>query len=154
MIPFVQKEAVDIHHWIAKKEFMEFIALDTVTPGPIAVNLATFVGYKVDGVLGAIIATLGVVLPSLIIVTIIAALFYTFRQNQIVQAALNGLKPAVIALILVSVLSLLKGKAIFDLMGVILMVVVFVGVAILQVHPMWMVLFSGFSGFIFYYFIK
>lgn len=154
MIPFVQKEAVDIHHWVGNAEFGEFIALDTVTPGPIAVNIATFVGYKVGGVWGSIIATVGVVLPSLIIVTIIASLFYSFRQNQIVQAVLSGLKPAVIALILVSILSLIKGKAIVDIMGVVLMIIVFITVGILKVHPIWMVLFSGFSGFIFYYLIK
>lgn len=152
MIPFVQKEAVEVHRWISKTEFLEIVALDTTTPGPIAVNLATFVGYKVFGAVGAIVATIGVVLPSLILVTIIAALFYTFRKNKVIQAVLNGLKPAVIALLLVSILSLIKGKAIFDIWSIIIALLVFIGIVFLKFHPMWIVVFAGIVGFLIYYF--
>ena len=151
MISFVEKEAVEINKWITKKDFLEIVALDTVTPGPIAVNLATFVGYKVHGVLGAIIATVGVVLPSLILVTIIAAFFYAFRTNKIVQAILKGLKPAVIALIAVSIFSLLQGKAIFDIKGIIIALVVFIGVVIFKIHPMWLVVMAGITGLALYF---
>ena len=152
MIPFVEKEAVVINHWISKSEFLEIVSLDTVTPGPIAVNLATFVGYKVNGVLGSIIATIGVVLPSLILVTIIASLFYSFRRNRAIQAVLNGLKPAVIALLLVSTISLIKGKAIFDIWSIIIALAVFIGIMIFNLHPMWMILIAGMAGFLIYYF--
>ncbi len=150
MIPFVRKEAVEINKWITEKDFSEIIALDTVTPGPIAVNMATFVGYKVRGVLGAVIATTGVVLPSLILVTIIAAFFYAFRTNKIIQAILKGLKPAVIALIAVSIFSLLQGKAIFDIKSLIIALVVFIGIVIFKIHPMWLVILAGIAGLIFY----
>lgn len=152
MIPFVEKEAVEVNSWVSKAEFLEIVGLDTATPGPIAVNLATFVGYKVNGVLGAVVATVGVVLPSLILVTIIASLFYTFRRNKAVQAVLNGLKPAVIALILVSIISLIKGKAIFDIWSLIIALVVFIGIIFFKLHPMWMVLGAGLAGFLIYYF--
>ncbi|MBU1036882.1 chromate transporter [Patescibacteria group bacterium] len=150
MIPFIQKEAVEINKWLTKKDFLEIVALDAVTPGPIAVNLATFVGYKVSGIPGAIIATIGVVLPSLILVTIIATFFYAFRTNKIIQAILNGLKPAVIALIAAAIFSLLQGKAIFDIKGVIIALIVFVGVVVFKIHPMWLVILSGLAGFILY----
>jgi chromate transporter len=154
MIPFVQREAVEVNKWILKKEFIEFVALDTVTPGPIAVNMATFVGYKVNGVLGAIVATVGVVLPSLILVTIIAAFFYAFKDNPAFQALLSALKPAVIALIIISVIYLLKAKAIADVAGFLLMLIVLAGVLVFHFNPMWMVLFSAISGFLYYYFLK
>lgn len=150
MISFVEKEAVEINKWISKKDFLEIVALDTVTPGPIAVNLATFVGYKVNGIPGAIMATIGVVLPSLILVTIIAALFYTFRTNKIIQAILNGLKPAVTALIAVAIFSLIQNKAIFDIKGVIIAVVVFLGVVVFKIHPIWLVVMAGLAGLAFY----
>jgi chromate transporter len=152
MIPFVEKEAVEINSWVSKAEFLEIVALDTTTPGPIAVNLATFVGYKVNGIWGAVIATVGVVLPSLIIVTIIASLFYSFRKNRVVQAVLNGLKPAVIALLLVSIISLIKGKAIFDIWSIVIALAVFIGIMVFKLHPMWMIVLAGVSGFLIYYF--
>lgn len=150
MIPFVQKEAVEINKWINKNDFLEIVALDTVTPGPIAVNLATFVGYKVHGVLGAVVATVGVVLPSLILVTVIAAFFYTFRTNKIIQAVLKGLKPAVIALIATAIFSLLQGKVIFDIKSGIIALLVFIGVIVFKIHPMWLVALSGIAGILFY----
>jgi len=151
MIPFLQKEAVEINKWVTSQEFTELIAVDTVTPGPIAVNLATFVGYKVYGILGAITATLGVVLPSLIIVTIIAASFFAFKQNAIVQAILRGLKPAVVALIAVAVFYLLQQKTIIDVKTGAIALIVFVAVAFLHVHPILMVVFAGLSGILFHY---
>lgn len=146
MIPFIQKEAVDINQWITAKDFLDIVAMDTVTPGPIAINMATFIGYKVNGVLGAIVATIGVVLPSLILVTIIAATFYHFRTNKYVLAVLDGLKPAVIALITVAIYSLLQQKAIFDIKSLIIAVSVFCCVVFLKIHPMWMVIASGLAG--------
>lgn len=150
MISFVEKEAVDINKWITKKDFLDIVALDSVTPGPIAVNMATFIGYRVHGVLGGVIATIGVVLPSLILVTIMAALFYAFRDNKVIQAVMKGLRPAIVALILAAVLSLLQGKAIFDIKGIILAVLVFAGVVVLKLHPVWMVAFAGFAGMVLY----
>ena len=151
MIPFVQKEAVEVNGWITQKEFAEIVALDTVTPGPIAVNLATFVGYKVSGVIGAITATLGVILPSLIIVTLIAIFFSSFKNSPIVQSILKGLKPAVVALIAVAVISLIKQKAIVDIGTGVIALIVFLGVLILNVHPIWMVILAGTAGFLIYY---
>lgn len=150
MIPFVQKETVEIHKWITAKDFADILAMDTVTPGPIAVNMATFIGYKVQGIPGAIIATLGVVLPSLILVTIIAAFFYSFRSSKYVIALLKGLKPAVIALIAASLYLLIQQKAIFDYRSAFIAIIVFAGIVVFRVHPMWLILSSAIAGFAFY----
>ncbi len=151
MIPFIQKEAVEINKWITLQDFIDIVTVDAVTPGPIAVNLATFVGYKVYGVPGAIVATFGVVLPSLVLVTIIAAFFYNFRNNNIVQAILNGLKPAIVALIAAAIYSLIQNKAIFDFTSFLIALIVFVAVAILNTHPIWMIAFSGLAGLAVYW---
>lgn len=92
MIPFIEKEAVEINKWISKSDFLEIVAIDTVTPGPLAVNLATFVGYKVSEIIGAIVATIGVILPSLILVIVIAAVFYIVRTNKTHSGNFNGFK--------------------------------------------------------------
>jgi chromate transporter len=151
MIPFLQKEAVEINQWITSGEFTDLIAVDTITPGPIAVNLATFIGFKVYGVLGAIIATLGVVLPSLILVTVIAATFFAFKQNTIIQAILKGLKPAVVALIAAALFYLIQQKTIVDVKTGIVAFIVFIAVTFLNIHPILMVVLAGLSGILFYY---
>lgn len=151
MIPFIQKEAVEINKWITPKEFTEIIAVDTVTPGPIAVNLATFVGYKVSGITGAITATVGVVLPSLVLVTFIAAFFFAFKNNSVIQAILKGLKPAIIALIAIALFKLLQQKAIIDIGTGLIALFVFLGILLLNAHPIWMVMLAGLSGFLLYY---
>lgn len=150
MIPFVQKEAVEVHKWISPTFFSEIIALDTVTPGPLAVNLATFVGYKVNGVLGAVIATLGVVLPSLIIVTVIASLYFVFRENKAFQAVMQGLKPAVVALIIAAVVHLLQAKSITDIRGLGIALVVLVGVVWFRINPIYLVSLSAIAGYVLY----
>ena len=150
MIPLLEKEVVEINHWLSAKELTEIISVDAVTPGPIAVNLATFVGYKVNGVIGAIIATIGVILPSLIIVLAIASLFYAFKNNEKVQAVLKGLKPAVIALIAAALFSLIQKKTIIDYKSIIILIIVFFGVAIFKIHPIPLVLLAGLAGFLLY----
>lgn len=150
MIPLLEKEVIENHHWLTSTEFTEIVSVDAITPGPVAVNLATFVGYKVNGVIGAIIATFGVILPSLLIVLAIASLFYAFKNNAKVQAVLKGLKPAVIALIAAALFSLIQKKTIIDYKSVIILVVVFFGVAIFKVHPIPLIAVAGLAGYLLY----
>ena len=89
MLPMIQKEAIEKYHWATEDEIMDYYALGQVTPGIIAVNTATFVGYKVKGVAGGIAATLGVISPSLVIITVIAGLISNFSDIPVVQHALN-----------------------------------------------------------------
>ena len=98
MIPMIQDEVFS-HGWLTESELMNFIGVAESTPGPIAVNIATFVGSSQAGILGALCATVGVVLPSFIIIVIIAALFRTFLKNRFVQGALIGIRGVIVGLI-------------------------------------------------------
>ncbi len=100
MIPLIEKEIVNKYHWLTMEQFTDLIAIAEMTPGPIAINSATFVGYKVARFLGAVAGTLGVVLPSFLIIWAIASVFFGFQDNRIVQAAFKGLRPAVLGLII------------------------------------------------------
>lgn len=105
-MPLVQNQIVDINKWLTMREFADVITISQMTPGPIAINSATFVGIRVGGILGAIVATIGCVLPSCIIVISLAYIYYKYRELSTVQGVLNGLRPAVIAMITSAGLSL------------------------------------------------
>ncbi len=111
MIPMIQEQVVG-NGWITEKSLTDFIAISEATPGPFAINISTFVGNSVGGVFGAICATVGVVLPSLIIIIIVAMIMKKFINNRFVKGALDGVKPIVLALILSTALLLLV-KVIF-----------------------------------------
>lgn len=98
-MPLIQHQVVDLHEWLTMKEFADVVTMSQMTPGPIALNSATFVGTKVAGFQGAIIATIGCVTPSCIIVLILASMYLKFRHLSVVKGILNGLKAAVTALI-------------------------------------------------------
>ena len=111
MIPMIQEQIVG-NGWITEKALTDFIAISEVTPGPFATNISTFVGNSVGGVFGAICATIGVILPSLIIIIIVAMIMKKFITNRFVKGALAGVRPIVLALILSTALLLLV-KVIF-----------------------------------------
>ena len=98
MIAMIQAEA-ERQGWLTQEELVDFVALSESTPGPLAVNMATFVGMRTCGVLGAIIATLGIVLPSFIIILIIAKFFEKYKKSKAVGGIMSGLKPAVVGMI-------------------------------------------------------
>lgn len=100
MIPFIHKYAVEKFKWISDDEFIDIIAIAESTPGPIAINSATYIGYKVKGIRGSICATLGVALPSLIIITIIAAFLMQYKDNLYVEYAFMGIRIGVAILVL------------------------------------------------------
>ena len=106
MIPLIQQEIVNTYHWITMAQFTDFIAVAESTPGPFAVNTSTFVGMKVAGLPGALATILGVTLPSFIIILVIAKWMKNFADNKYVKAALYGMMPVVVALILSAVFTL------------------------------------------------
>ncbi|MDO4287567.1 MAG: chromate transporter [Eubacterium sp.] len=108
MIPLIQQEVVISHQWMTMTELTDFIAVAESTPGPFAINSATFVGMKMAGVPGAILTTTGVVLPSLIIIMLIARWFANFQDNRWVKGALSGMSPVVLGLIASAVFLLLE----------------------------------------------
>lgn len=106
-LPMIQHQVVDLHGWLSMTEFTDLITISQMTPGPIAINAATFVGIKIAGPIGAMAATTGCVLPSCVIVTVIAWFYLRYRQMEGLQIVLNTLRPAVIALIAVSGVTIL-----------------------------------------------
>lgn len=104
MLPLIQQE-IAARGWLSQAELVNFIAVSESTPGPFAVNISTYVGAEVGGVLGALSATVGVVLPSFIIILIVARCFDRFRQSRIVRGCMEGLKPAVVGLIAAAAVS-------------------------------------------------
>lgn len=98
-MPLIQNQVVDGHKWLSMAEFTDLITISQMTPGPIAVNSATFVGLKVAGIAGAAVATAGCILPSCILVTLLAKLYLRYRNLDLLQGILGMLRPAVVALI-------------------------------------------------------
>lgn len=100
MIPIIQREVTQRHRWVTDDEMLEMLAISESTPGPISINAATFIGYRVAGFWGSVLATLGVVLPSFIIITIIALFLRRFNEYKIVRYAFNGIRAGVAALVI------------------------------------------------------
>ena len=98
-MPLIQGQVVTLHHWLSMEEFTDLITISQMTPGPIAVNSATFVGIKIAGIPGAIVATFGCILPSCVIVTLLAKLYLKYRNMGMLQGILGSLRPAVVAMI-------------------------------------------------------
>lgn len=105
MLPFVQAEVL-AHGWLPNEAIVNFIAVSESTPGPFAINIATYVGSELGGILGALSATLGVVLPSFIIILIVARVYDKFKKSKTVKGCMSGLKPAVVGLIGAAVISI------------------------------------------------
>lgn len=108
MIPIIQSEVVDKHHWIEKEEFIDLIAIAQSCPGVLAINISVFVGYKLNKLRGALCTALGTALPSFIIILLIAMFFKRFQDNAVVAAMFSGIRPAVVALIAAPTFTLAK----------------------------------------------
>lgn len=109
MIPLIQHEVIHNRRWLSEREFIDLLTLAQAAPGPIALNTAVFVGYKERKYLGALAAVLGVVVPSFVIILLVAIFFNNIRQNPWVDAAFRGMRPAVVALIVAPIVGLTKG---------------------------------------------
>ena len=124
MMPMLQKELIEKKHWLSEEDLIDYYAIGQSTPGIIAVNVATFVGYRQAGILGAIVATLGIILPSIIIITILAGTINSISEYPRVQAALKGINVAVAALLTTVIIKFAK-KTIKNLWNVLYMLVAF-----------------------------
>lgn len=113
MLPMIEKEIIDRHHWTTEDDVMNYYAIAQVTPGVIAVNVSTFVGYFQGGILGALVSTLGVISPSIVIISAISGVLTSFSDVAIVQHALSGIRIAVCILMSTSILKLFK-KGVVD----------------------------------------
>ena len=146
MLPLMQAE-VTAKGWISNEAVVNFIAVSESTPGPFAINMATYVGSEMGGVLGAACATLGVVLPSFVIILIVAKCFDKFRSSKAVKGCMSGLKPAVIGMIGTAVLSI--GKTVFVPAGLLVSIAIFGVMLVLvfkKVHPIIIIILSAAIG--------
>jgi chromate transporter len=166
-MPFIQEQVVEINKWLSMNEFIDVVTISQMTPGPIAINAATFVGTKVAGIPGAIIATAGSVAPSCVIVLILAYLYYKYRELWAIKGALGGLRPAVVSLIASAGLSILlmalfNGQAEswfhirisqIDAAAAVLFVAGLFVMRKFKTNPIYVMLGTGAAGLIIYHFI-
>ena len=147
MLPMLQKEVVETHKWATEQELLDYYAVGQATPGVIAVNTATFIGYKEKGILGAIFATSGVVFPSLAIIMSIAGFIDSFSDLNIVQHAFSGIRVAVGVLILNALVKMVKGS-VKDILGIILFVATFIISIFFNISVVYIVVASALIGII------
>lgn len=115
MLPLIQHEVVEKHHWLTVTQFTDIVAISQMTPGPIAINSATYIGYTATGsVFGSILATLGVCLPSLIIIMIMCKFYLAFRHNALVEGMFSGIRPVVIGLMAAAAILLMNKDSFID----------------------------------------
>ena len=151
MLSLIQHEVVDKYHWLSLAEFTDVIAISQMTPGPIGINSATYIGYTVTGnVWGAILATVAGSLPSFLMVLAISMFFAKFRENRYVSAAFTGLRPVTIGLIAVAALVLMNGDNFIDYKSVLIFIAAFVLSWKFNVHPILMICLAGIAGVILY----
>lgn len=139
MLPMLQREVVDRCQWVTEEEVLDYYAIAQCTPGVIAVNTATFVGTKVKGALGGAVATLAVVTPSLIIISAVSAVLQNFASYEIVQHSLAGIRVAVAALVLSSVIKIYK-KSVKGALGNSIFAAALLLVVLFDLSPIWIVL--------------
>ena len=144
MLPLIKEEMIS-HGWLTVNQFMDIVAVSQMTPGAIAINNATFIGFKLAGIAGVLATTLGVISPSLIIVLIIASVFDKFADNNLVQRAWGGIRPAVVGLILAAVFSLGQ-KAIQGTKEIIIGVIVLFLLIKIKLHPIIIIILAGVLG--------
>lgn len=149
MVPVFSREFSEKRKYITDDEMLEIIAIAESTPGPIAINSATFIGYKVAGTLGSVCATAGVVLPSLIIILLVSFFYQQFKALKAVQYAFYGIKSGVIVLVLSAFIKMLR-TAKKDAFGIIAMIVSFVVVAFTPVSPIIVSISFGVLGIIYF----
>lgn len=147
MLPILQREIVESKGWATEEELMDYFAIGQCTPGIIAVNTATFVGNKIKGICGGIVATLALVLPSLIIISLLAGVIEAFSHIQWVQYAFGGIRVCVCVLILNAVVKLLK-KAVIDLPTGIIFLAVTAAASFLSLSPIVYVLAAAALGIV------
>ena len=156
MLPMMQEEVLK-HEWATKAEIINFVAVSESTPGPFAINMATYVGTEQYGVLGAFFATLGVVLPSFIIILIVAKCYEKFQRSKVVMGCMSGLKPCVVGLIGAAVISIATtvlfplgiSAAVFSNPNIYISLAIFAVMAILafkKVHPILIISMSAVIG--------
>lgn len=149
MLPIIQKEVVETKGWMTDSEFLDAISLTNSLPGPLATNSATFVGYSIKKVPGAIAAVLGAITPSVLIILLIAMVFDNITDYPVVQYIFDGIRPAVVALILYSVIKLGKSAKVKEERNWMLALAAFAAIAFFKLHPIIVIVCAAMIGIFF-----
>ena len=150
ILSLIQHE-IEIHGWMTPSEFTDVIAISQMTPGPIGINSATYVGYTASGtILGSIVATFAIVLPSFIIMITLVRFFFYLRGNKYMEYAFLGLRPAVIGLIGAAAVVLMTDENFIDYISFIIFGAVFLLSLRRKIHPIYLIVMAGIAGFIIY----
>lgn len=159
-MPLIQEQVVTLHHWLTMAQFGDIVTIAEMTPGPIAVNAATFVGTQVAGLKGAIIATLGCITPSCVIVISLAYIYHHYRSLGLIQGILSGLRPAVVGMIASAAISLLvlalnvsNTLSTIDLIATSIFAVALIILRKYKTSPILIIFASGFVGLLLYMFL-
>ncbi|HHV61667.1 MAG TPA: chromate transporter [Firmicutes bacterium] len=147
MVPLIQRDIVERRKWLEREDFIDSLAVAQSAPGPIAINVAVMTGYKIAGVPGAIVATAGAALPSFVTLLVVASFFLGIQDVPEVQAFLKGMRPAIVSLILASVISIGK-TAIVDRIGLVVSVLALIGLVGLNLHPIIVIVLAGMAGLV------
>lgn len=149
MLPLLEKELIVKHQWISTIDFIDILAISEMTPGPIAINSATFLGYRVAGILGAIISTFAVALPSFIIITLMYKFINRFKNSKYVSWAFKGIRPVVLGLIGAAAITV--GKTSFiDIKSILIAIFIFFLVSIKKINAILVIVIAGVLGIILY----
>lgn len=149
-LPLIQNQVVDTHMWLTMEQFADVITIAEMTPGPIAINAATFVGIQTSGILGAIVSTFGCILPSTTIVLLLATLYMKYRDLKIIKGVLSKLRVAVVAMIMSATLSILamaifKDNQSFNYLSLLVFFASFIAIRTFKLSPIKVIFLSGFA---------
>ena len=151
MLSFIQDEIVVKHQWISVNDFTDIVAVSQMTPGPIGINTATYVGYTVTGsVWGSVVATTAICIPSLVIVLVISYFYEKFRSNKTIASIFSGIRTVVVGLIGAAAISLITPETFIDYYSWIFFIVSFVLVRIFKLNPILLILIAGGAGWLLY----
>ncbi len=145
MLPLIEKEVIHLNSWVQYEEFIDIIATSQMTPGPIAINSATFIGYKIGGIWGSVVSTLGVILVPTIIILILSRFVYQFKNSKVVTWIFDGLRPALIGLILASAFSVAR-TSIYSGSTLLIAFVALILIWKTKIHPIATIMTSGLLG--------
>ncbi len=149
MIPLMEAEVISVHGWLSASEFLDVIAIAEMTPGPVSINAATFIGYKMAGVAGSLVASLGVITPSLVLLLILSKVLLKVIQNPAAEKFINGLRSAMVALILLASYSL-GGTAVIDIPTALIFAAILVASILRPLSPLYFIAAGALLGLIFY----
>ena len=147
MVPIMEKEIVDRKGWLTREEFMDILIVAQSTPGLFAINMASHIGNKARGVLGGVIGSLGVALPSIIAILLIAMFFQAFKENVYIEKIFMGVRPAVVALIAAPCISMARTAKI-SIYNIWIPIVACLLITVFGVSPIWIILVAGLAGFV------